>query len=219
MSRTDGNTTQMRSLHNEFIKVSQNINAEIAQDLHNLQKLYYDIFSKLLSYMENYSDGFFDTYLKSLPEDTVVGIISQINNAELFDTRILENPSLFIHDRSMPGKYQGLANEIMDVIKQTLTERERIVILEAHNEECKTFREILEDPEKLEQYIKEVQSTSYLFTAEATYTQPIEIKLWYRVYLERHGPPGDGVFDSEILGNIIQELIASGLVSEDDVAS
>ena len=66
---------------------------------------------------------------------------------------------------------------------------------------------ILENPKKLNQYIQDVQRTSFLFSAEATFDQPIELKLWYKVYLERYGPPGDGVFDTELLGQIIQDLI------------
>ena len=35
--------------------------------------------------------------------------------------------------------------------------------------------------------------------------------------VERHGAPGDGVFDSELLSVIIDELVASGQVSEDEL--
>jgi hypothetical protein len=124
---------------------------------------------------------------------------------------------LFELDATLPSKYKTLAEYIMNMMKQTLTERQRIVNLQVENEEYKSFKDILEDPSKLNDYIKEVQSTSYLFSAEATYNQPIQLKLWYQVYLERHGPPGDGVFDTDLLGNIIEELIAAGLIREDDV--
>ena len=42
----------------------------------------------------------------------------------------------------------------------------------------------------------------------------LEIKLWYKVYLERHGPPGDGVFDSILLAEIIQELYDTNQIPE-----
>lgn len=215
--RVDGNSTQLRSLHNEAQAVATNINAEIAQDLYTIQGLYYVIFSKLVSYMELYSGGFFDTYLKSLPEETVIGITTQIQNININDTSILDNPNLFVLDPSMPAKYKEIAEYIMNTIKQTLTERQRIVNLQIENTEYKTFKEILEDPQQLNDYIKQVQSTSYLFSADATFNQPVQLKLWYQVYLERHGPPGDGVFDTDLLGNIIEELIAAELIREEDV--
>lgn len=215
--RVDGNGTQLRSIHNEAQAVATSINTEIAQDLYTIKELYSKIFQYLVAYMEYYSEGYFDTYLKSLPESTVISITTQIQNIDINDTTILDNPSLFELDAALPSKYKTLAEYIMNMMKQTLTERQRIVNLQVENEEFKTFKDILEDPTKLNEYIKEVQSTSYLFSAEATYNQPIQLKLWYQVYLERHGPPGDGVFDTDLLGNIIEELIAAGLIREDDV--
>ena len=215
--RVDGNSTQLRSLHNEAQATDTNINAEIAQDLYTLQELYYVIFSKLVSYMELYSGGFFDTYVNSLPEETVINITTEIQNVNVNDTTILDNPSLFRIDPTMPAKYKDISEYILNTIKQTLTDRQRISNLQNQNQEFITFKEILEDGEKLNAYVKEAQRTSYLFSAEATYTQPIQLKLWYQVYLERYGPPGDGVFDTDLLGDIIEELLAADLIQEDDV--
>ena len=86
-------------------------------------------------------------------------------------------------------------------------------------EQCDQYKDILEDPVKLRAYLEELQKTSFLFSAEATFDTPIVLKLWYQVYLERYGPPGDGVFDSELLGGIIQELIANGDITEDEVTA
>jgi hypothetical protein len=215
--RVDGNSTQLRSLHNEARATDTNINAEIAQDLYTLQELYYVIFSKLVSYMELYSGGFFDTYVKSLPEETVINITTEIQNVNVNDTTILDDPSLFRIDPTMPAKYKDISEYILNTIKQTLTDRQRISNLQNQNQEFVTFKEILEDGAKLNAYVKEAQRTSYLFTAEATYNQPIQLKLWYQVYLERYGPPGDGVFDTDLLGDIIEELLAADLIQEDDV--
>ena len=215
--RIDANGTGLRSLHNEFQALSANVNAELAQDLHTLGNLYNIIFFYLKSYMSDYSSGSFTTFLNGLSEDVVINITTLISNFDLNDRTILENPSLFKIDNLLPSKYHEISEEILDTLKQVLTDRIRVNALQAENAECVTFREILEDPEKLNQYLVEIQRTSYLFTAEATYDQPIELKLWYKIYLERHGPPGDGVFDTELLGEIIQELINSQLITENDV--
>mgnify|MGYP001357395406 CR=1 FL=1 len=224
MPITDGNMSVARSLANKTGTLDRNINGELAQQLYNVENLYNEVFTTLVSYLENYTIGAFDTYTSSLTEDIVIKLIEKINNSDFVnDTTVLNNPSLYFELRDtstpLPTKYVGVANEIMDVIKQTLTDRQRIAILQVENNKCKTYKEILEDPQKLNDYIKEVQRTSYLFTAKATYSQPIELKPWYEQYLIRYGPPGDGVFDSELLGNIIQELIALGEISEDTVIS
>lgn len=216
-TRIDANSTGLRSLHNEFQAVSTNINAEIAQDLYTLGNLYNLIFFYLRSYMDDYSKGSFSTFVNSLSEDVVINITTLISNFDLNDRTILDNPSLFKIDELLPSKYHELSEDIVDTLKQVLTDRIRINALQAENKEFVTFKEILENPIKLNQYIQDVQRTSYLFSAEATFDQPIELKLWYKVYLERYGPPGDGVFDTELLGQIIQDLINAELINEDDV--
>tara|TARA_B100000674_G_C37880250_1_gene933958 strand:+ start:229 stop:903 length:675 start_codon:yes stop_codon:yes gene_type:complete len=222
MPITDGNMAVARSLANKTGTLDRNINGLLAQQLYNVERLYNDVFTTLVSYLELYTTGAFTTYSDSLSEEVIIDLVASINNSDFVnDTTVLNNPTLYfdLQDKStpLPSKYVGVANEIMDVIKQTLAERQRILTLQVENDKCKTYKEILEDPQKLNDYIKEVQRTSYLFTAKATYTQPIELKPWYEQYLIRYGPPGDGVFDSELLGNIIQELIALGEISEDTV--
>lgn len=225
MPIADGNSVGIRSTANKSQFVSAtSINGKLAQDLFNIENLYTTVFSKLVSYMNNYSIGAFETFEGQLTEEVILDITQEINNTVYIeDTTVLNNPNLYFilsdPKLSLPEKYVEIANEIMNVMKQTLNERIRMNRLITENEKNMTYKEILEDPQKLNDYIKEVQSTSYLFTAEATYQQPIEIKPWYQQYLIQYGPPGDGVFDSEKLGVIIQQLIAIGQISEDTVIS
>ena len=231
MGFSDGNTVGIKSIANQIqVASATSINGKLAQDIYNMEILYRDIYTQLLTQMKNYSLGAFDTFTNTLTEETVLSITQEINNSYYIDNNVvIDNPDLFftlssqvddnVYTGVLPEKYVGIANQIMNVFKQILTDRQRITRLENENEQYKSYQEILEDPQKLNDYIKEVQSTSYLFTAEATYQQPIEIKPWYQQYLIQYGPPGDGVFDSEKLGVIIQQLIAIGQISEDTVIS
>lgn len=217
--RIDGNGTRIKNYHNKSDVAGYGLGIEIAQDLYRIQILYQRIFFLLNSYLTNYSEGNFEVFLDSLPEEVVLQVTQLINNSELIENNNVLTLNNFVHDRQIAPKYVGLANQIMNSMKQILTDRIRIEALEAQEEICMSYREILEDPQKLNEYVKQIQRTSYLFTAEATYNQPVELKIWYQVYLERHGPPGDGVFDSQKLADIIEELVAAGLVSEDQIIS
>ena len=217
--RIDGNGTRIKNYHNKSDVAGFGLGIEIAQDLYRIQILYQRIFFLLNSYLTNYSEGNFEVFLDSLPEEVVLQVTQLINNSELIENNNVLTLNNFVHDRQIAPKYVGLANQIMNSMKQILTDRIRIEALEAQEEICMSYREILEDPQKLNEYVKQIQRTSYLFTAEATYNQPVELKIWYQVYLERHGPPGDGVFDSQKLADIIEELVAAGLVSEDQIIS
>ena len=228
----DGNTVGVKSLANQVqIASSTSINGKLAQDIYNMELLHQKIFDLIIPKLENYSLGAFDQFTSEMTEEFIIGVTKEINNSDefIYNNTVINDPDLFftlsnqvdnnVYNGNLPEKYVAVANEIMNIIKQILSDRQKISRLEVENENCKTYQEILEDPQKLNDYIKEVQSTSYLFTAEATYHQPIEIKPWYQQYLIQYGPPGDGVFDSEKLGVIIQQLIAIGQISEDTVIS
>lgn len=214
--RIDGNGTRIKNYHNKSETMGAGLGIEIAQDLYRIQILYQRVFFLLNSYLGHYSEGNFEVFLESLPEEIVIQMTQLINNSELINNNNVLTLTSFVHDRNIAPKYVTLANQVMNSIKQILTDRIRIDALEAQEAVCMSYRDILENPVRLNEYIKEIQRTSYLFDAEATYNQPVELKIWYQVYLDRYGPPGDGVFDSVKLAEIIEELVAAGLVSEDD---
>jgi hypothetical protein len=110
-----------------------------------------------------------------------------------------------------------MTNRVIDTIKQAMTEYVKIRNLENENEELKSYKDIIEDREKLVEYLEGQKQTSHLFSANATLQVQYELKLWYKVYMDRHGPPGDGVFNSELLAEIIEELVASGEITEDEL--
>ena len=97
--------------------------------------------------------------------------------------------------------------KLSDVIQQAVTEQIKITNLEEDVSGLTVYKNILEDREKLLEFINEEQRTSYLFSAEATMTESIVLKPWVERYLEQYGAPGDGVFKSELLADIINELI------------
>ena len=105
--------------------------------------------------MDDYSSGSFSTFVNSLSEDVVINITTLISNFDLNDRTILENPSLFKIDNLLPSKYHELSEDIVDTLKQVLTDRIRINALQAENAQCVTFREILEN-----QKIKSIYTNS-----------------------------------------------------------
>jgi hypothetical protein len=44
----------------------------------------------------------------------------------------------------------------------------------------------------------------------------LQLKPWYTAYLQIHGPPTNGVFDLTLLADIVNTLIADGVITLDD---
>lgn len=204
-----------------YTSTATNKNLDAVRDYTRLQILYRDIISQFNTPIGHYIDGSFTEFLASdlMTEEKLIQIALNINNDDVFKiTQAVALDQEFNYDKNsrLVTKYRDLSNKLVDMLKQAITEYVKIKNLQDENTQLLTFKEILEDREKLLEYLSEIQTTSYLFSASATYNQNLEIKPWYARYLEDHGAPGDGVFESDKLAVIVNELIASGEISEDD---
>ncbi len=211
----DGNTAFSVNIHGETGSIDKS-NLDAVRDYHRLQILYNQILFQLKPPMQLYVEADFENFIISMPN--LLTFSTNINNDDNFyydQESVLDSD--FEYDENLVTNYRSLSNTLVDTLKQGVSEYVKIKNLEQENIELLSYRDILQNREKLLEYINEIQSTSYLFSAEATYMNNLEIKLWYQVYLERYGAPGDGVFESEKLSEIIDELVASGQVSQDEI--
>ena len=204
-----------------FIGVTTSKNLNATRDYTRLQILYNTIISQFNTSIDQYVDGSFTEFLASdvMTEGNLIDVALNINNDDVFKMTqevALDQDFNYEKNSRLVTKYRDLSNKLVDMLKQAITEYIKIKNLQDQNTELLTFKEILQDREKLLEYISEIQTTSYLFSASATYSQNLQIKPWYEVYLREHGPPGDGVFESDKLAVIVEQLIASGEISEDD---
>ena len=101
-------------------------------------------------------------------------------------------------------------------MKQAISEYDAKITLETENAELQQYKTILEDKDKLLSYLNAVQKETFLFSAEASFETTLILKPWYRVYLERYGA-GDGVFETELLAAIVDELLLSGEITYTDL--
>lgn len=187
----------------------------VINDYFRLKILFDEIVEQLQPPKKEYVNANFDNFVNNYP-DTFYNVLSvKLNNDSTFfydnDNALREN---YEYDEDLVTNWRACAGRMINVLKQAVSEYYKIQTLENDNIELQSCKEILENREKLIAYVEKIQTTSYLFSAQATYSSNLEIKLWYKVYLERYGPPGDGVFDSTLLAEIIQELYDTNQIPE-----
>jgi uncharacterized protein YkvS len=71
---------------------------------------------------------------------------------------------------------------------------------------CKEKVDILEDMDKLKEYLDKLNRNMVLFEITSTINVNANIKQEYVIYIQRYGFPKDGVFDLEKLSGIIIEI-------------
>ena len=214
----DANYTINKNMHGRILTAETTDDIEIKRNYKRLKLLYFEFLDNLRIPMGNYVDANFEIFKDNGAIANRIIVERLDNNDEFF---INDNVGLDAYenniiniDKNFNGTeldffelYRSLTYKISDVIQQAVTEQIKITNLEEDVSGLTVYKNILEDREKLLEFINEEQRTSYLFSAEATMTESIELKPWVERYLERHGAPGDGVFKSELLAIIIYELI------------
>ena len=215
VGRSNGNVSGVTQIGHFNVTGSKRESRNIKYDFFRLKILYERVLFQLRPPMTLYNEGEFDFFMSSMPN--VLTLTRVLNNENTFFMNDPKPLNDYEYEGGLVDKYLFITNRLVDTIKQAMTEYIKIRNLENENAELKSYKEILQDKDKLVSYLEQQQNTGHLFSASATLQTQPQLKLWYQVYMERHGPPGDGVFNSELLAEIIEELIASGEVTEDEL--
>lgn len=214
MPFVDGNVSTNRQI-GSHLAVGPGKDNRYRRDYARLKILYDRILYQLRPPMIYYNEGEFEYFMESTPDILVYTRL--LNNDSTFHYNNELELDEYEYDEKLVENYRFVSNRVIDTIKQAMTEYIKIRNLTVENEELKSYKEILEDGDKLRDYLETRRNTRHLFSAEATLEVAPTLKLWYQLYLVEHGPPGDGVFNSEWLAEIIEELIQTGQITEEEL--
>ena len=157
-----------------------------------LKELYTNIGSSLNKLLTNYSAGNILAVRTELVEnyETLAVTIRNNSKPEFLYYEVMR----LLLSKTLDGMNQS--------IRQYLDYVETISKLEA----CNKFKSILDDPVKLEEYIRQLNGRRYLFDVEPITMLGTILKPKYAEYIRLYGFPPGGVFKSEQLGDIIYKL-------------
>jgi hypothetical protein len=186
------------------------------KDLYRYQLLYDSVISQMDVYLYYFSIG---DYVNLKDKFTIKEYNKLILRADptTFATTIIDNLNGFEYD---PEKFNATRQSTYNVIdglektitlvKQNLDFQEDIVILKTN------YKDVLENPIKLRDYINLHKLDVMAFEASAPFETTVVLKPWYKVYFQKYGAPGNGVFKSELLAQIVIDLIASNTITQDE---
>jgi hypothetical protein len=186
------------------------------KDLYRYQLLYDSVISQMNTYINYFSTGEYNNLIDTFTTTRYNSLILRAD-ANTFNTTLIEslvgfeyNPDKFnLMRQSTYNVIDGLEKTI-SLVNQNLDLQEDIVILK------RDYKDVLEDPIKLRDYINKNKINIMAFEASAPFETTVVLKPWYTEYFIRHGPPPKGVFQSELLAQIVIDLIKSGTITEND---
>ena len=186
------------------------------KDLYRYQLLYDSVISQMNVYINYFSTGEYDTLTEKFTLKQYNNLILRADAAS-FNTANIENLTGFEHNPDKFNLMRQSAYNVIDGLEKTITivkEKKAlesdIVIL------TRDYKDVLEDPVKLMKYINDNKLDKIPFEASQTFSAVIELKPWYKVYFQKYGAPPKGAFKSDLLAQIVIDLIASGTITEEE---
>lgn len=178
---------------NVFGKINDtrnNLNSS-SEDL--LKILYTNVGSSLNNLMQNYALGNMMEVSKELTVEKYNNLSVTFRNNSRPDNLYYEIIRL-------------LFSKTLDGLMRSISQYIDLLNAVSKLEECNKYRNILDDPVKLKEYIESLAKQHYLFDVEPITMIKATVKQEYVEYIKLYGFPEGGIFDSNKLGDIIYKL-------------
>lgn len=207
-------STFIRSLHGGETAQGGVYNT-YTQDLYRYQLLYDNVLTQLNQFIGYFSIGDFDTLTNKFTLGQYNNLILKSANSNFYTTDV-DNLVGFEYDPTKFSSMRKTAYNVIDGLQQSMTIVKENMNCEAHISELNYYKDILSDPKKLIAYIEQQKLNTMVFQASEVFQSEIKLKPWFEKYLQIHGPPGNGVFKSDLLAEIVIDLINTGVITEND---
>ena len=190
----------------------------LLREFNRFKELYDIVLISLNSYLNYFRDASFNdlnTLFTHEVYTSLAGLIvtkfgTGLNYSNILSYEAVYDSGLFTHYQENSYKILDGLNRAIELYKENRNQSARILTLEEKEK-------ILEDMELLTEYLENLKKTMNLFHVEQEILLNPILKPQYELYFQRHGPPPEGVFDTEKLAIIIKELLDNGTLTEDDV--
>lgn len=184
------------------------------QELYRYQLLYDNVIVQLNQYINYFASGNYSQLVSKYTKGRQNTLILKTNRENFYTTTVDELIG-FEYDPTKFNSVRQSTYNVIDGLYQTVTVVQQNAVLKQDISGLLVYKRILEDPVKLIEYIEREKLNTLAFTATETFQTEIKLKPWFQQYLLIHGPPGDGVFKSDYLAQIVLDLIQGGIITEE----
>jgi hypothetical protein len=185
------------------------------QDLYRYQLLYDNVITQLNQFIGYFSIGEFNTLVDKFTVGQYNTLILKSANSNFYTTDI-DNLVGFEYDPTKFSSMRKTTYNVIDGLEQAMTLAKENLTCQANILELNYYKDILSDPKKLIAYIEQQKLNTMVFQASEVFQAEIKLKPWFQQYLQIHGPPGNGVFKSDLLAQIVIDLINTGVITENE---
>lgn len=205
-----------RSIHGVKNNGAGGVNIEAVRDFYRFQLLYTKVINTLNVLLGYYSIGDFNNLNILLTEARKNILINSISTNTNYYNDSITNLEGFIYNSTIFSLYQKETLNTLNGLMASIEQYQYNIELNTENAVLTKKAAILDDDYLvILEYIKKKQLDLIPFTEVQMFQIDLELKPWYTEYLQIYGPPTNGVFDLTLLANIVNTLIANGVITLD----
>uniref|UniRef100_A0A6C0JII7 Uncharacterized protein n=1 Tax=viral metagenome TaxID=1070528 RepID=A0A6C0JII7_9ZZZZ len=214
----NGDVTSTRSLFGaDNVNNSEQLDA--IKDYYRFQILYTKVLKSLNTLIASYTSADMNTLIEDINTNNY--LIQQIDNTPYYYNDDVTTISGFDYDPNLFNDYKTSFKFVLTGLNSAIAQYRTNLELTDTNANLLIDSNILNGTDKtlITRYIIQKNTEGIPFDANSVLDLDFDIKIWYSVYLTRHGAPPDGVFDTEKLSIIVSELISDGIITIDEFIS
>ena len=191
-----------------------NINLELSRDIYRYQILNSIVVNNLNYYINLFTRGNYQD-LKKLYTDTKRKNLSLIlgNDAYFYNTNI-DTLNGYKYIPTTFNSFRSSSKALISGLEMSIKQFDQVKELD---KDVKYYENILSTENNIIEYLnqhKEVSQMAFNNT-QVFKVQPV-LKPWYEKYLAVYGPPNDGVFQNDLMADIVINLIREGVITEQE---
>jgi hypothetical protein len=204
-----------------------NVLTEAVRDFYRFQILYTRVFEQLSIYLGYYNRAEYKELTTLLNETKQKILLTDITNNLLYNNNTVTNLEGFLYNSSLFTLYKTTTINILNGLVAAIEYNEQKVIIEDLNVELLKYKASIDasgNQQFILQYMNDKKLDLKPFELEMNFPPNgevlyVELKPWYTNYLVEYGPPSNGVFDLNLLSQIVDTLIKDGVITLEEFIS
>lgn len=185
----------------------------LLEDFNDLKLFYNRVLTILIFYFKKFQNGFItslkDHFTLEINENLLC-LIDTWSDQVNFPSIATASTFRQVYDSNLFNQYKNIGFLILDNLNQIIRTNEINDVLTRQNNNFNETLNNFNDLEKLKEHVTrltELKSTTFsALNCETTVDVKINLKPQYQIYIDRYGFPKNGLFDSEKMHTILNEL-------------
>ncbi len=189
-------------------------NLELSRDVYRYQILNSIIVNNFNYYINLFTRAKYDD-LKKIYTDTKRKNLSLIlgNDSYFYNTNI-DNLVGYKYIPSTFNNYRTTSKALVSGLEMAIKQFDQVNQLQT---DVKYYENILSTEKNIIEYLNQHKEVSQMaFNNTQVFGVQHILKPWYEKYLAIYGPPNDGVFQNDLMADIVVDLIREGVITEQE---